>query len=371
MSVTATAALLEDARAPFRVEQVEVDEPGSTEVLVRIVGCGICHSDLQVQTGTTPSAFPALLGHEGAGIVEAVGSEVSALAVGDHVVLQSASCGRCVRCLGGRPGHCRSWLQLNLLDGRRPDGTATVRWRGRDVRAHFFGQSSMATYAVADERTAVKVDADLELLRLLGPLGCSVQTGAQAVLRVLRPPAGAVLAVLGAGAVGLSAIMAAAGLTGAIVIAVDVQPRRLELARELGAEHVVDPRDGDVAQAIRRLTGGHGCDFVLETSGAPEALPTAVASLDSLGTCGVISARSFDAEARLPIVPLISEGITLLGINQGEVVAQESVPALLRLHRAGRLPFDRLVRTYPIAEVEQAAADARSGATVKPVLLMS
>lgn len=370
MTVTATAALLDGVGDPFRVAQVELDEPRAREVLVRVVGCGICHSDLQVQSGGTPSAFPALLGHEGAGVVEAVGSEVASLAVGDHVVLQSASCGRCDRCRGGRPGHCRSWLELNLLHGHRPDGSVTVRRDGQAVRAHFFGQSSMASHALADERTAVKVDADLDLLRVLGPLGCSVQTGAQAVLNVLRPQAGAVLVVMGAGAVGLSAVMAAASLTAARTIAVDVRPGRLELARELGAEHVVDARGVEVAEAIRELTGGRGCDFVLETSGAPDALPTAVASLDSLGTCGVISARSFDAEARLRIVPLIAEGISLVGINQGEVLAQESIPALLALHRAGRLPFDRLVRTYPLADVEQAAADARSGATVKPVLVM-
>lgn len=367
--IVAKAALLEGPGKPFRVQQVELDEPRGTEVLVRIVGCGLCHTDLGVQSGRAPSAFPALLGHEGSGVVDAVGPDVTMVSIGDHVVLQSYSCGRCPRCITGHPGHCRLWLRHNVLEGVRPDGSAPVHRGGEPVRAHFFGQSSLATYALADQRTAVPVRRDADL-RLLGPLGCSVTTGAMAVLNVLRPSPGDTLVVSGVGAVGLCAVVAGAGLTGATVIAVDVQPARLELAADLGAAHVVDARDADPVAAVRELTRGEGADFVLETSGVDGAVARAVRSLAPLGTCGIISAGGAGAQATLPILPLIADGLRVIGIQQGEVVAQHAVPALLDLHMAGRLPFDRLVRTYPLADVEQAAADARSGETVKPIILM-
>lgn len=365
----ATAALLTGIREPFEIHSVEVDDPRPSEVVVRIAACGLCQSDLLVQSGSTPVQLPAVLGHEGAGVVEQVGRDVRMLAPGDHVVLQSASCGRCLMCLRGHPGHCTRWLELNLLGGRRLDGSATVRRDGSELAAHFFGQSSLATYAVADERTAVRVRPDAPL-ELLGPLGCGVQTGAQGLLNVLRPRPGSTLAVFGSGAVGLSAIIAAANLTGTFAIAVDVHPGRLRLAEELGASYTCNAAEVDPVEAIRDHTHGRGVDYALETSGAPGALRQAVESLAPLGTCGVISAHGFDAETTLRILPFISEGLTLVGLNQGEVVAQESIPALVELYLAGRFPFDRLVRAYDLADINAAVAAMQDGTAVKPVLRM-
>ena len=367
--VAATAALLSAVGGPFELVDVEVDEPRDDEVLVRVTACGLCQSDLLVQSGSTPATLPIVLGHEGSGVVERVGRGVRMLHPGDHVVLQSANCGRCLMCLRGRPGHCTSWLPLNLSGGRRLDGSSTVARHGQPVTAHFFGQSSLATYAVVDQRTAVRVPDEVPL-DLLGPLGCGVQTGAQGVLNVLAPRAGSVLAVFGCGAVGLSAVIAATRLSGAFVIAVDVQPARLRRASELGAAYTVDATATDIAEAIRVYTGGRGADYALETSGAPGVLRTAMESLAPLGTCGVISSHGFEAETTLRILPFIADGLTLVGMNQGEVVAQESIPALVELYRSGRFPFDQLTEFFEFGQVNDAVAAMRSGSVVKPILRM-
>ena len=230
-----TAAVVHEEAQPFSVEDLELEEPRADEVLVRVVATGICHTDVIVRDQWYPVPLPAVLGHEGAGVVERVGEGVSKVQPGDHVVLSFASCGECTNCLSGWPTYCLNFYDQNF-GGSRPDGSNALSKDGDAVHGRFFGQSSFASYSVAAERSVVKVREDAPL-ELLGPLGCGVQSGAGGVLNILRPTPGTSIAVFGTGAVGMSAIMAASIAGCTIIISIDVKASRMELARELGATH--------------------------------------------------------------------------------------------------------------------------------------
>jgi aryl-alcohol dehydrogenase len=364
-----TAAVVERSGAPFDLQRLTLDEPRPNEVLVRVVATGVCHTDVSVRDGATPFPLPAVLGHEGAGVIEAVGSAVSALAPGDHVVLSFDSCGRCSACLTARPVYCQHWVALNLLGGSRLDGSATLFGPDGPIHGHFFGQSSMATHALATERSAVKMPNDLPLDQL-GPLACGVQTGVGSVLNVLRPAAGTTLVVFGVGGVGLSAIMAAQLTPLTRLVAVDIDDRRLALADELGATEVVNAVADDPVDAVRQLTGGAGADYTIETSGRLPVLRQAVDVLGVTGMCVVIGAPPLGSEVALDVPDLLSRGIRVVGTNQGDSNPKLFIPHLIALYQQGRLPFDRLLRFFPLEKVNDAVASALSGETVKPVLVM-
>lgn len=363
----ATAAVLPGKGSPFELQEVEVDEPRRDEVLVRVVAVGICHTDLIVRDQWYPPEPPVLVGHEGAGIVEQVGEEVTSLRPGDRVALSYNFCRQCRNCLDGRPAYCEDFFPRNF-GGRRADGSVTVRSADLgDLNANFFGQSSFSNYALAAEHTVVKVPEDVPL-ELVGPLGCGIQTGAGAVLNSLDPRDGSSLVVFGAGAVGLSAIMAAGVANCGTVIAVDLRPGRLELAAELGATHVLDGADESLVEQIMELTRG-GADHTLDTTANPRVLRKAVDSLNFGGSCGVIGAAQPGTEVTLDMSGLLF-GRSVQGIVEGDSVPRLFIPRLLDLYRRGRFPFDRLIRTYPFAEINQAAEDSERGVTVKPVVTM-
>jgi aryl-alcohol dehydrogenase len=298
--------------------------------------------------------------------VAAVGATVNSVSPGDHVILSYQSCGQCRPCLQGHYSYCQRAFEANF-GGARLDGSNGLHHNGAgpDVHGHFFGQSSFATYSLATERNVVNVPPDVPL-ELLGPLGCGLQTGAGAVLNSLKVPARASLAVFGTGAVGLAAVMAA-GIAGAHpIVAVDINPKRLELARELGASHVLDPRGVDLRDALAEIVPG-GLDFVLEITARPEMLKTAVDVLAPLGTAALIGGAPLGTEAPIDMNNLLF-GRSVRGIIQGDSIPQLFVPQLIELYRAGHFPFDRLVRFYEFEEINQAAADTRSGATIKPIL---
>jgi aryl-alcohol dehydrogenase len=361
-----TAAIVSAAGAPFVLEEVDLDEPRPNEVLVRLVATGLCHTDLSAQAGHLPFPLPGVLGHEGAGIVESVGASVRRVAPGDHVLASFNSCGECPKCLAGRPAYCRHFHARNLFGGSRPDGSATIFRGGEPVHGHFFGQSTLARHALVDARSLVKVPDDAPL-GTLAPLGCGIQTGAGAVLNALRPSAEATLAVFGAGAVGCAAIMAAAILGVRRIIAVDLVPQRLELARDLGATHVVDAGSADPVAAVRELGDG-GVDFAVEATGSTAALSTAIQSLAPCGACAILS--PYPRGATIPLdANFMIDGRRLLGVSEGDSDPQRFLPQLVELFDQGRLPVDKLIRHYRFDEIEQAAADARSGVTIKPVLV--
>jgi aryl-alcohol dehydrogenase len=364
-----TAAVVDEKSAPFEFRELELDAPRSEEVLVRIVAAGICQTDLHVRDQEYPVPLPAVLGHEGAGVVEAVGETVRSVAPGDHVILSYQACGQCRPCLQGSYSYCERGFEANF-GGARLDGSNGLHHNGAgpDVHGHFFGQSSFATYSLATERNVVKVPRDVPL-ELLGPLGCGLQTGAGAVLNSLQVPAGASLAVFGSGAVGLAAIMAAKIAGAHPIVAVDVNPKRLELALELGASHVVDPREVDLREPLAAIVPG-GLDFVLEITARPEMLKTAVDVLAQLGTAALIGGAPQGTEAPIDMNNLLF-GRTLRGIVQGDSIPQLFVPRLIDFYRAGAFPFDRLVRFYEFEDINEAVADTRSGVTVKPILRVS
>lgn len=366
MPLTTRAAVVEFAGAPFTLSDVVLDDPAPHEAVVRLVAAGLCHTDLGVAGGGLPFPLPGVLGHEGAGVVEAVGTAVTGVAPGDHVVLSFTSCGDCRNCHGGHPAYCATWLPLNLLGGRRADGSATVSRGGEALGGHFFGQSSFAERALVDERSLVKVDPDVPLASI-APLGCGVQTGVGAVWNVLEPASGDTVVVLGAGAVGLSAVMAAALTPATTIVAVDKVGERLELARELGATHTVDAGRTAIGEAVAEITGGRGADGVVETTGSTAVLRRGVDALAARGTLVVVGAPPFGSEVALDVNGLLG-GKRIVGLTLGDSETQSFIPALVELVKAGRLPLDRLIRAYPFADIDQAVQDMVSGKTVKPVL---
>src|SRR5690606_25873469 len=312
---------------------------------------------------------PIVLGHEGAGVVERVGADVRAVEPGDHVVLSYQPCGRCAPCLVGKPFYCIHTYAL-CFGGARLDGTtSTTDERGEPVHDHFFGQSSFGTYALANDRNVVKVPKEAPLERL-GPLGCGIQTGAGAVINALRVQPGSSFVVFGAGAVGLSAVMAARVSGATTIIAADVVPSRLELAKKLGATHTIDSKTENPVEAIRELTGG-GADASLEATGIPAVLRQAIEAIGVTGTCGIVGAAPLGAEASFDVNDVMIPGKTIRGILQGESVPDIFIPRLVDLHMKGLFPFDKLVKFYTLEEINQAAEDSEKGVTIKPIIRMA
>lgn len=364
MKITAAVAWEKDA--PLAIEELELDAPRADEVLIRIVSVGVCHTDINVVKQQFPLPLPMILGHEGAGVVEAAGAEVKRIKPGDKVVLTFNSCGACRYCEEGQPAYCVEQEARNFR-GVRADGSTRARRGETPVRANFFAQSSFATYALARERNVVKVP-DATPLDLVGPLGCGIMTGAGAVLNALALKAGQSIAVLGAGAVGLSAVMAAKLVGAQTVIAVDLHPHRLILARELGATHVIETSDGVDLDARLREIVACNLDFVLDTTGAGALIRPAVQALAARGVCGLIG--SLRGDPGLNFRDLMGKGKTIRGIIDGDSVPAVFIPRLVEFQQAGRLPFERLIRRYRFADINQAMANSIAGVTIKPVLLM-
>ncbi|BBZ58120.1 NAD(P)-dependent alcohol dehydrogenase [Mycolicibacterium phocaicum] len=366
MTITTTAAVVENGGAAFELEEVQLDQPRPNEVLVRLVAAGVCHTDLGVASGALPFPLPGVLGHEGAGIVERVGESVNAVVPGDHVLCSFASCGGCDNCRQGHPAYCRTWLPLNLIGGSRPDGTSPVTRAGRELGGHFFGQSSFARFAVVAERSLVKVDSAAPL-DLLAPLGCGVQTGAGAVWNVLKPRPGEHVLVTGAGAVGLSAVMAARLTPAATIIVVDRVPERLELAKVLGATDTIDATNSDVGERVAAITGGLGVHGAVETTGNVGVLRTTVEALAPRGTSVIVGAPPFGTTVALDVNAMIP-GRTVTGLTLGDSEIRTLIPVLVDLVVSGRFPLDKLISFYDFADINTAVADMTSGAAIKPVL---
>lgn len=361
-----TAAIVKEKGGPFVLEQVELDAPRANEVLVKIVATGMCHTDMAIRDQQMPSPLPQVLGHEGAGIVAAVGSEVSEVAVGDHVVLTFGFCGHCPNCRQGAPTYCYQAAAYNF-GGSRPDGSHMHHQPGVDLHDNFFAQSSFGTYAIAHENNTIKVTKDVPL-ELLGPLGCGIQTGAGAILNSLAVPVGTSIAIFGTGAVGLSAVMAAhvAGCT--TIIAVDINPGRLEFAKELGATHAINSQQEDAVAQIQALTGGRGVHFSFDTTGRPEVIRNAVRALALKGTCGLVGITAPDKELAFGPGDIMPVGRTIKGIVEGDSVPSVFIPHLIELYQQGRFPFDKLVKFYDFDQINQAAEDSEKGVTIKPIL---
>jgi aryl-alcohol dehydrogenase len=359
------AAVLRSTDRPYSLEELTLDPPGPGEIAIRIVGVGLCHTDLLPRAAQSGIPLPLVPGHEGSGVVEVIGSHVQGLAVGDHVVLSFDSCHACANCLQGRPAYCDTFFPRNM-SGRTVDGSTNARdCEGLPVSTRWFGQSSFATRSVVDARNAVKVDSALPL-ELLGPLGCGFQTGAGAVLNSLGVEVGADIVVFGAGAVGLAAVMAARVAGASTIAAVDLNRDRLELARDLGATHVIDGTADDIARQIRRIVRG-GVDYALDTTGAPRVIATAIDTLRASGVCGLIGAPAGDVRIS---ATALSTGRTVKGIVEGDAVPRLFIPRLISLWQDGLFPFDRLIEKFAFTDIDAAERAAIDGKVIKPVLVL-
>lgn len=364
------AAVLREPQADFQIEELDLGEPNADEVLVRMVGVGVCHTDL-LSRELPPEVFfgPIVFGHEGSGVVEAVGSAITHLEPGDHVVLSYDFCGECPSCSDDIPYGCYTFNPLNLKNVAVPpgrlDGTSCFQdAAGDSVGSHFFGQSSFATHTVVSGRSAVKVDKSLDLAKL-GPLGCGIQTGAGAILNTLEVKAGSSVVILGSGSLGLSAVMAAKVAQAATIIVVDRHQSRLDLAKTYGATHGITCSPEELTDQIMEITGD-GADYAFDTTGNAELVRAAFNALTFVGSLGMAGVGS--PEMTFDYLSLIS-GRTVKGVVEGSSKTHEFIPYLAKLNAEGKFPFDELITNYSLDEINEAAAASLRGEVVKPVLV--
>jgi aryl-alcohol dehydrogenase len=362
----ARAAVMRAPRSPFQIEDVSVAAPRADELLVRIVGTGVCHTDI-VCRDAFPVPTPMVLGHEGAGVVAALGSAVHGFAVGDHVVLSFNSCGACPNCASHEPAYCHHFMSLNFAGVRLEDNSSPLSQGDEKIHGNFFGQSSFASLAIVRASNAVKIDKALPL-ELMGPLGCGIQTGAGAIMNSLKVRPGRSLAIFGAGAVGLSAVMAAKVVGAGAIVVIEPNARRRALALELGASAALDPIGVDVAAAIRALSPG-GVDYALDTSGIPAVIGQAAESLLPNGMLGLLGMPPPDAPMPMTIMSLIMRGAGVKAIVEGDSDPQTFIPELIALYQQGKFPFDRLIKTFPFEQINSAIAASEDGSVIKPVVV--
>ncbi|RLL21819.1 NAD(P)-dependent alcohol dehydrogenase [Acinetobacter chengduensis] len=360
------AAVTECKGADFKIQKLKIREPIGDEVLVKIVATGMCHTDLIVRDQYYPVPLPAVLGHEGAGIIEAIGPQVKSLSVGDHVVLSYGYCGSCTHCLSGNLTYCEEAFVRNF-GGKDQNGCNAICTHDHvGVNDHFFSQSSFATYAISRENNAVKVCKDVPL-EILGPLGCGIQTGAGTVINALNVRPGSSFLTWGAGAVGLSAVLAAKVCGATTIIAVDIVESRLALAKEMGATHVVNSKEQNPIEVIKQITNG-GVNFALESTGRPEVISNGVEALGTLGKIAVVGAPRLGVKAEFDVNNLLLNGKTIMGVIEGNCNSKWFIPQLVELYKQGRFPFDKLIKFYSLDDINQAALDSERGITLKPVI---
>lgn len=360
------AAVVRTTAQPFEIATLELDAPAATEVQVKMIATGVCHTDAIVRDQIYPTFLPAVFGHEGAGIVEAVGSDIVSIKPGDRVVLGFNSCGRCAKCLAGAPAYCENFMSHNFACTRL-DGSTAFSDNGEKVGSHFFGQSTFSQYTNVSARSVVKIDGDVPL-ELLGPLGCGLATGAGAILNSLEVKTGDTVAIFGTGAVGSAAIMAAAATGATTIIAVDIHDSRLELALELGATHTVNSRNENPVEKIKEITGD-GVNFALDTTGVTAVTKQAAESLAINGTVGLVGAPAPGSEVTFEVGASLVRGWKFRTIIEGDAIPQDFIPRLVHLWRQGKFPLEKLVRTYPLENINDAFADSKSGEVIKPIIV--
>lgn len=357
------------ARAPvadFSIEELEMDEPRPDEILVRVVAVGLCHTDLVFRASQT-IPLPAVFGHEGSGIVEKVGSAVTKVAPGDRVAITFRCSGACARCERDDPAYCHTMPLLNYA-GLRPDGSKALRAGVEAIASNFFGRSSFATHCSTYECNVVKVPSDFPL-ELAGPLGCAIQTGAGGIMHSLACEKGSSLLVLGGSAVGLSAVMGAVVQGCETIIVLEPLEARRKLALELGATHALDPaRTTDLSAAVRAIVP-IGVDYAFVTTGLPPLLQSAMQCLGPHGTFGIAGIAPPGTPMPGDLMQAVAFGHRVEGIIDGDSDPDTFISEMIELYRQGRLPFDKLIKTYPLSGINRAIADQHHGDCVKVVLL--
>lgn len=365
---TMHAAVFRGSNQPIEVREVTLAPPGPDEVEVAIAAAGVCHSDLHMVKGEWEHRTPVVLGHEGSGVITALGDGVQGLAVGDHVVLSWVpSCGECRYCRAGRPAQCLPSMQVIAAGGTLFDGTPRLSVDGEPC-FHYLGVSSYAERAVVPASGAIKVRADAPL-DVIAIVGCAVATGVGAVRNTAQVWKGATVAVIGCGGVGLSCIQGARLAGASRIVAVDLVPAKLDLARRLGATDVVDGRKGQVVEQLRSLVP-EGLDFVFDAIGAIATTEQAIGVLGLGGAAVVVGLPPAGAEARFQPLALAEADQRILGSNYGSCVPHRDIPDLVDRYMSGELDLDAMISARrPLAEASAALDDLATGSALRQLLL--
>ncbi|MGA1999261.1 MAG: Zn-dependent alcohol dehydrogenase [Terriglobales bacterium] len=359
------AAVLYEFNKPFKVESADLQEPRQGEVLVKLAASGVCHSDLSIQRGYIPIPLPFIIGHEGAGIVEAVGPGVTSVKKGEHVILTWLySCGRCRDCSRGRPQLCET-AAAAMFAGGVYDGSTRFSVGGNEVR-HFVG--TFAEYTVVPEQAVVVIRPDVPLTSAC-LVGCGVMTGVGAVMNTARVEPGDCVAVFGCGGVGLNVIQGAALCGAEKIIAVDVVAQKLPLAKEFGATHLLNAADGDAVAQIREFTGGRGVDYAFEAIGSADVMQQAFQALRRGGKLVIVGMPALTATLTLPAISFPMEEKGVIGSLYGSARFRSDMPRILDLYMAGKLKLDQLLsRRLPITEINEAMALMEKGEVARSVI---
>ena len=362
-----TAAVVNGVNEDYELEQLTLGELYPDEVIVKMVASGVCHSDEALRVGDAAFPMPAVLGHEGSGIIVEVGSAVNKFDVGDQVVMAYNYCGTCPSCRTGHPSSCNDWVPLNM-SGARLDGSHIFSKEDGTPVSNFFAQSSFATHTITHANNLIKVDPE-EDLRLIGPLGCGLLSGFGTVVNGLKPKTASSIAVFGIGAVGLGALMTAKIVGCSTIIAVDIHDERLETARELGATHTINSRTEDLAARIAEISGEQGVDYSVDTTGISSVMKASIDVLAIGGVCAPVAVTPNSIEMNT-FMDLVLSNRKLIGVLMGDAVPQLAIPELIKFHKEGKFPFEKLVKFYKFDEINQATADSNSGQTIKPILII-
>jgi len=361
------AALLLGAHQPFRIEELELEEPHAGEVLVKIAASGVCHSDYHLVSGATNHPMPVVPGHEGAGVVQAVGAGVTRVQPGDHVTLNWApDCGQCFYCLRGKPSLCETYVEP-IWAGTMLDGTTRLRWNGQPVY-HFSGLASFAEYAVVPQESCVRIRKDVPLA-VAALVGCAVATGVGAAMYTANVHPGESVVVFGCGGVGLNILQGAALCGAETIIAVDTNPAKMEIARQFGATHTL-MSDDKTLNTIRDLTGGRGAEHAFEAVGIPALQELAFKAIRPGGTLTLAGLSPMGTGTNLPGAVITRQEKVIKGSYYGTINATRDFPLLLDLYMAGKLKLDELVsQTYSLNQINEAYEAMLSGAVARGVVV--
>ncbi|KAG9520769.1 GroES-like protein, partial [Aureobasidium melanogenum] len=370
MPQNARALIVRELGGPFTFEDVIVDDIRPDEALVKIEASGICRTDLHCAAGHRPVQVPAVLGHEGAGTVLEVGENVTGIQPGDKVLLSYSICRVCKQCCSGNRAYCEKILALNF-SGKREDGTSPLTLPdGKALFSNFFGQSSFSSLAVVNGASLVKVPSDTPS-DLFATLGCSMETGIGAIFNTLDVQPESTVAVFGVGSLGLYAIMACKLRQAKEIIAIDIQPSRLELAKELGATATINSSEGDVAEQIRKICGTNGVERALDCSGVARIIETMIESLGTRGKACSVGSNAPGTRISIDVHKHFVKGTQYVGSHQGDSDPQKMAPMLLHEYSLGRLPLHKVTTSYEVDDFQRALDDVESGKTVKAVLTWS
>lgn len=362
------AALVMEPHTPLQIETLILDEPAPGEVLVKIAASGVCHSDYHVMSGATRHPLPAVLGHEGAGIVEAVGPDVTRIKPGDHVVLNWApDCGHCFYCERGKPNLCETFTEP-IWAGVMLNGTPRLHWNAENVY-HYCGLATFGQYAVVPQESCIPIRLDVPL-KAAALVGCAVATGVGAAMYTAQVRPGESVVVVGCGGVGLNVVQGAALCGAQTIIAVDNNPAKMALARQFGATHTVLTKESSPLEAIRDLTGGRGADHAFEAIGIPAVQELSLDMIRPGGTLTLAGLAPMGSATNFPSAVITRQEKVVKGSYYGSVNAHRDFPMLLDLYMAGRLKLDELIsQEYALTQINDAFDRMLSGEVARGVIV--